>query len=299
MLGAALDWTADPPGVSSASNLRAFRVLVLAHVAVQSWAWAIRPTPPPVTFPPLAIHASAAVLSLLCIGSLFGRGRLLCMAALPFALWEFLWLFPMAANHGFLAVVLLGLCAGLDTERADEEALLIQSLRWVAVLIFVWAGVQKLLNGLYLRGEFLAWMIGQGVDRWADVFGWTMSAADIERLRGYPRYMLGSGPYRVDAPLFLLAANGVWLGEIALGVALAFRRTRELAALGAIVLVFVIQLAPREFMFALLYTNLLLIFVRGDWNRRLLPVFLGAYAYLLAVLLGAPGGFLLKAGGTL
>ena len=86
---------------------------------------------------------------------------------------------------------------------------------------------------------------------------------------------------------------------MALGVALALRRTRELAALAAIGLVFTIQAAPREFMFALLYTNLLLLFVRGEPNWRLLPLFLAGYAYLVAVLLGAPGSFLLKAGGGL
>ncbi|MDJ0847689.1 MAG: hypothetical protein QNK04_04810 [Myxococcota bacterium] len=299
MLGGVLDWTANRPGVSSALHLRAFRVLLLAHVAVQSWAWAIRPTPPPVTFPPVAVHAAAAILTLLCVGSLFGRGRLCCALAFPIVAGSVAWIFPMTANHNFLVLVLIGLCASFDLEDRAEEALLVQSLRWVAILIFFWAGVQKALHGMYFRGEFLTWMIAQGVERWADIFGWMLPDGEVARLRSLPRYMPGAGPYRVDSLLFLLSANSVWLGEMALAVGLVFRRTRELAALGAIVLVFLIQLAPREFMFALLYTNLLLLFVRGDWNRRLLPLFLGAYAYLLAVLLGAPGRFLLKAGGLL
>ena len=62
---------------------------------------------------------------------------------------------------------------------------------------------------------------------------------------------------------------------------------------------FTIQLAPREFMFALLYTNLLLLGVRGEWNRRLLPLFIAFYIYLLAVLWGAPGDFLLNPKGRL
>lgn len=309
--GGPLDWTADPPGQGSAAHLHAFRVLLLAHIAVQSFTWALRPTPPPVTFPPVAIYGAAIVLTLLCVGALlansrlvgagarFPSDRLLCAVALPVALWQVAWLFPLGANHSYLIVVLLGLCASLDTERAEEEALLLQSLRWVAVLIFVWAGVQKALNGLYFRGEFLAWMIGQGVERWGDVFGWMLPAEELQRLRSLPRYLAGAGPYRVDSLPFVLAANGVWLGEILLGLGMLFRRTRELAAFGGIALVFLIQLAPREFMFAFLYTNLLLLFVRGEPNRRLLPVFLAAYAYLLAVLLGAPGRFLLKAGGML
>ncbi len=299
MLGGVLDWTADRPGVSSARHLRAFRVLLLAHVAVQSWAWAVRPAPPPVTFPPLAIHAVAVVLTVLCVAALFGRGRLCCALAFPLVAWNVSWIFPLTANHNFLVLVLIGLCACFDAEEREEEALLVQSLRWVAILIFFWAGAQKVLHGMYFRGEFLTWMVAQGVERWADIFGWMMPEGEVARLRSLPRYMAGAGPYRVDSLLFLLAANSVWVGEVALAVGLVFRRTRELAAIGAILLVFLIQLAPREFMFALLYTNLLLLFVRGEWNRRLLPLFLADYAYLLAVLLGAPGRFLLKAGGTL
>lgn len=299
MAATPLDWTADSPGVSSARHLAAFRVLLLAHFAVQSWVWALKPPPVPVTFPPALIHGAAALLTLLCLASLLGRGRLACVLALPVVLWEIAWIFPLTANHNFLGFVLVGFCAYLDPRQPEEEALLIQSLRWVAVLIFLWAGLQKALHGLYFRGEFLTWMVAHGVDRWADIFGWLMPAEELQRVRHYPRYMAFSGPYRVDSLPFLVVANGVWLGEIALGAGMLFRRTREIAALAAVALVFLIQLAPREFMFALLYTNLLLLFVRGEWNRRLLPVFLLAYAYLLAVLMGAPGGFLLKAEGGL
>jgi hypothetical protein len=293
-----LDWTADPPGVAAARHLRAFRVLLLVHFAVQSWAWALRPLPAPTGFPPLAIYPAAVLTSLACAVALLGRGRLACAVALPVVAFEVAWLFPLTPNHTFLGLLLLALCTFLDPDQEPDEALLVQSLRWIAVLIFFWAGVQKGLHGLYFQGEFLTWMVAQGVDRWAEVFGWMIPDAEIERVRAFPRYLAGAGPYRVSSLPFVLAANGVWLGEIALAVGMLFRRTRELAALGGLVLVFTIQLAPREFMFALLYTNLLLLFVRGEWNRRLLPVFIGAYLYLLAVQLGAPGGFLLRAEGT-
>lgn len=267
---------------------------------MQGWAWVLLPPPTPFGFPPAAILSAALAITLLCVGTLFGRGRLLGALALPLAAWMVFWIFPMTANHSFLVLVLLGLSSFLDSEQPEEEALLLQSLRWVAVLIFVWAGLQKALHGLYFRGEFLAWMIGHGVERWADVFGWLLPSGEVERLRGLPRYWTGAGPYRVESWPFWLAANGIWVGEIGLGVGLLARRTRELAALGAIGLVLLIQLSPREFMFALLYTNLLLLFVPGEWNRRLLPLFLAAYACLLAALLGlVPGDFLLKADGTL
>jgi hypothetical protein len=299
MAAPVLDWTADPPGVSAASHLRAFRILVLAHFAVQSWAWAVKPVPVPAPFPPLGIHLAAAVLSFLCVAAFFRRGRLACALALPIVAWEVYWVFPSTPNHTFLGFVVIGLCSFLDSDEPDEEALLLQALRWLAVLIFFWAGVQKLLHGLYFRGEFLLWMVGQGVERWGDLFGWLVPAEEVARLRSLPRFMTGAGPYRVDSLPMILAANSVWIGEIALAVGMLFRRTREFAAVGAIGLAYLVQLAPREFMFALLYTNLLLLFVRGDWNRRLLPLFLALYAGLLAVLLGAPAGFLLKASGTL
>jgi hypothetical protein len=300
MPGSPLDWTADAPGgPPPARHLWAFRVLVLAHFAVQSWAWLLRPPPPPVSFPRPALAAAAAALTLACAAALGRRGRLACALALPVVAWQVVWIFPLTANHTFLGLVLIALCAAFATEREEEGALLLQGLRWVTVLIFFWAGVQKALHGLYFRGEFLAWMVGQGVERWGDVFGWLLPAGELERLRSYPRFLIGAGPYRVSSPPFVVAANGVWIAEIALAAGLLLRRTRELAALGALALVFAIQLAPREFMFALLYTSLLLLFLRGEWNRRLLPLFLALYAYLLAVLLGAPGRFLLKAGGVL
>jgi len=299
MVASPLDWTADPPGVSAARHLRAFRVLLLAHFAVQGFAWILRPPEVPGPFPAPAIHLAAIALSILCGLSLSRFGRLACALAAPIVLWEIAWLFPFTANHSFLGFVLIALCALFDSDRPDDEALLLQGLRWIAVLIFFWAGVQKVLHGLYFQGEFLTWMVAQGVERWAEVFGWLIPEAELERLRSIPRFMMGAGPYRVDSTLFGVASNAVWLGEALLAVGMLFRRTREWAALAAIALVFTIQLAPREFMFALLYTNLLLLFVRGEWNRRLLPVFLALYGYLLAVLLGGPGSFLLKADGGL
>jgi hypothetical protein len=299
MPAAPLDWTADPPGVAAASHLRAFRSLLLVHWAVQSWAWYARPLYPPFRFAPSVILAVAAVLTALFALS-FWRGRLACGLAFPICAALVWWTFPGTPNHTFLACLLTGLCGWLDVEREDESRLLLQTLRWLTVIVFFWAGVQKALHGLYFHGEFLAWMIAHSLDHWSAVFGWFVPAEEIERLRALPRFQAGVGPYRVDAWPFLVVANGVWLGEIALAAGMLWRRTRAWAALGAIALVFTIQLAPHEWMFALLYGQVLLLFVPGEWNRRLLPVFVLAYVWLLAALLGAPGGgLLIKAWGSL
>ena len=49
-------------------------------------------------------------------------------------------------------------------------------------------------------------------------------------------------------------------------------------------------------MFAFLYSQLIVLFVPGEWQRKLMPVFLMAYLWLILALLGAPGRFLLKNG---
>lgn len=289
-----LSWTADPPDVPAARHLAALRMLLLAHFVVQGWVLFAHPPAVDVWLPRGVVGLVSAALTGLLAAALAGHGRAAALAATPLAAALVAHTFPLTPNHTFLAFVLVALCALLDPDREDEGALLLQALRWIAVLIFFWAGVQKALHGLYFRGEFLTWMIAHGIDRWAEVFGWLAPDVEIARVRALP-HAIGVGPYRLDAPLFLVAANLVWIGEIVLALGMLLRPLREWAALAAIGLVFTIQLAPREFMFAMLYTNLLLLFVRGEWNWRLRWLFLAAYAYLLAAaLMGAPGAGLLK-----
>lgn len=297
--GRLLDWIGDASGSSSARHLEAFRSLVLAHWALQAWSWRLEPA---VAGVPIGAHTfavSGVVLTACCLLSLGSRGRLACIIALPVALLCAGGLFPFTANHTFLALVCLAAFALLDPKLPEEDALALCALRWLAVIVFCWAGVHKAWYGLYFGGEFLTWMIAHGGERWGEVFGLAVSDVELARLEAYPRYSTEAGPYRAASPLLVVLSNGVWLGEIALGLGMLWRRTRTFAALGAIGLTFGIQLAPREFMFALFYSQLLLLFVPGEWNRRLLVVFLVVYAYLLAVLLGAPGEFFLRRGGTL
>ena len=295
-----LEWTADLPGRSSAAHLRAFRSLVLAHVSVQAWAWTLWPLDFPYTFPPAAIASAAAVLSACLVASLLPRlgwGRRACIVATPIVAFQISWVLPATANHGFLSLVLMLLCAVFDPDDHEEEKLLLQGLRWITVLIFFWAGAQKALHGLYFRGEFLSFATAVGGSRWVELFAFAMPAGEIARLQDLPQHV-GAGPFRMNSALMVLLSNAVWVGEIALAIGMLFRRTRELAALLGIGLVFLIQTAPREFMFALLYTNLLLLGVRGEPNRRLLPLFLLAYSLLFAAVAGTPGleGLLKRAG---
>ncbi len=299
MMVNALDWTANPEGVRAAPDLRACRTLVLAHWATQGWAWVLRALPEPYTFAPAFTLVTAIVLTACLAGSFTRHARLACAVAAPFTLAAVCWGFPATPNHTTLACLLLLLFVAFDPEDPEDDALLIQGIRWIVILIFFYAGFQKALHGMYFRGEFLTWMIGQGVERWADVFGWMISAEEIERVRSYPRYLVGGGPYRIDSVLFWTVSNSVWVGEIVLAIGLLFQRTRLLSVFVAIFLVFTIQLSPREFMFAFLYTQLMVLFVPGEWERKLMPVFLVGYLWLILALLGAPGRFLLKAGGDI
>ncbi len=286
-----LDWTADPSGTSAAPHLQAFRVLILLHLCVQAWAWALRPLDHPYTFPPLAIHGCAVALTLAAAVASFGSerwGRMACLASLPIVAFELAWVFPATANHHYLSLLILGLCGLFDLRREGEDQLLLQGLRWVAVIVFFWAGAQKALHGLYFRGEFLSWAVAVGGERWAALFGWLLPGAELTRLQELPQNV-GSGPWRAAGLVVPLVSNAVWVGEIVLAVGMLVVRIRVVAVLLALGLVYAIQLAPREFMFALLYTNLLLLFLPGEPNRRLLPVFALAYALLVGAVAGVPG----------
>ena len=294
-----LDWTADPPGRSPEVGLRALRVLVLAHWATQLWAWAIQPLALSSDMPRPVYAAAAALFTASCVMACTKRGRQACLFALPIAFAACAHVFPVLPNHTGLAFLVLALFAWLDV-RGEDGQLLSRTLRWMTALVFIWAGLQKALNGLYFQGEFLAWMVAHGPALWGQVFGWPLPAEELARIKALIRFAPGAGPYRAASVPFVLLANAVWVSEVLLGLGMLWRPTRLWAVLGALVLVCAIQFAPREWMFALLFVPLLLLFLSGVWLRRLLPLFLAIDAILLAVLAGAPGAAIfLKVGGRL
>ena len=295
----ALAWTAEPATETVHRNLRALRVLVIGHWAVEWLSWAVAPLPPPATLPVWLSATAGGVLVLLTAGAATARGRWCAALAFPLALFGCVTLFPLLPNHTALATMLLGLLALLEVE-GEEGVLLLSTVRLMTALIFVWAGVQKAVHGLYFRGEFLTWMIAHGPDAWRSFFGLMLPADEIARVAALPRFGVDIGPYRIASLPLVFASNAVWAGEIALGVAMLWRRVRTAAVLGALALVFLIQSAPHEWMFALLYAELLTLLLPGAVLARAMPFLLVAYAYLLAALAGAPGAaFLVKANGHL
>lgn len=152
-----------------------------------------------------------------------------------------------------MAVALLCLVRRGDVA---SEAAAVRALRAITLVVLFHTGLQKLLYGHFLHGDFLAYMIGRG-ERFATAFQLLVPDDEIARLSGYDPHLDGAGPYRVSLPLFVAASNLVWIAEMLLPVGLVFRRTRPFAAAGAIALVLSIQLGAREISFALLFSALL------------------------------------------
>ena len=290
-----LELLADPPDTPSASRLRVFRFLVLVHAAIQTWEFVIVPYQTAwLALPRIGTIVAAISLTICCALALTRYGRMAPILALPPLLFRLYWTFPWVPNHAFLVFVCVLLLATLDPDRDDEGVLLLQSLRWITIVVLFYTGFQKIVYGYWFRGEFLAWMISHGVDNWRSTFGWMVPSDEMARLTSLT-YDPDSGPYRFTSLPVILLSNLTYLAEIILAVLLLCRRTRAMAAMAAIGFVILIQLAPREFMFVLCFSNLLLLFVPGNWHRRLAPLFVLIYVYLLAVSGGiVPGEFFLK-----
>ena len=264
------------------SNLTWFRAFVLIHVA-QRMAFT------------LATQAESfatwhkAALTALCVACLAGlvprlRMTMTRVAAALFGVHVVATL-PMTANHAFLELLCLGLLALLDESRDDEGALLGQGLCWITLIFLFYSGFQKLLYGRYFDGQFLAYVTATE-DRFAALFRWLMPATEFARLRDLGVARIGSGPYRVEGLVFVVVSNVVYLFEMAAPVLMALRKTRVAATLAAIAFIIAVEAGARELLFGALMINLLLLFLPGSWNKRLFPVFLAMYVYLVAAGLG-------------
>jgi hypothetical protein len=91
-------------------------------------------------------------------------------------------------------------------------------------------------------------------------------------------------------------SNAVWIAELVLPFGLLARATRTGAAAAAAALVVAIQLGAREAGFALLFVNLLLLFVPSRVAHALLPAWLALLGFTLAAASGlVPGKGLVEA----
>ncbi|MBM4244754.1 MAG: hypothetical protein FJ148_13210 [Deltaproteobacteria bacterium] len=170
--------------------------------------------------------------------------------------------FPSSGNHAYLELYICLLAILLRRDDPDEALLELRALRWLAVIILFWSGVQKLAHGHWVNGEYLIFSLGS--ETYRTLLGWTLPADELARIAALSG-QVGEGPYRVvGAPPLLGLANATWLAEIALAPALVWRRTRALALPLALLLLAGIEVVAREVFFGLVFASLLLLFAHGD-----------------------------------
>lgn len=285
-----IDWLGEGDG-SGAASLRLLRPLLLLHGAIRVWDRALLEELP-------AFFAVEAALLALAAAAATRPALGLTACRVGFWLLSFeIFITPAMANHVFLEWGLVGLFAFLDVDEAEESTLLLGALRWIALIVLFYTGLQKLLYGDYFHGELLAWMIAQRPP-FEEFFGWVLPSAEVARLGALDGETLGSGPYHADSWRLLAMSNAVWVTELVLPFAMAFRPTRVAATLAAAGFVVFIQLGAREVMFALLFAQVCLLMLPRDGYRWAAPAFGLAYLYLAGVLLGLwPGDFLMKQSG--
>lgn len=190
-----------------------------------------------------------------------------------------LWYLPASANHAFLMAICLFLLALTDPEVPEERLLALQGLRWCWVIVFFVSGVQKLVYGLYLEGEFLTYMIAHE-ETFGALFGLLLPASELERIHALTA---AGGPFVSAWAPFAVVSNLVWLFEIAVPCFLLHRRSRPAAVALTLVFVVAIELGAREIFFGLMAVNLILLFTRRDWIRVLMPAYLVGFALMLLI----------------
>jgi hypothetical protein len=280
----------DEAPAETAGRLRVLRRVLLAWGFVRSAVWLAADAPVDTAW----LAASTALLGVAAGLAFAPRAEHLApRVALPALAVQLALTFPLTNNHWFLELYAVALLALVGPGGAGAP-LVLSGLRWLVAIVLFQTGLQKLLYGHYLSGDFLAFMVGRG-DRFADLFQWLLPAAEVARLQAYQPLHDGAGPYRVAQPLFVALSNLVWVAELALPAGLLWRRTRTLAAGLAIAFVLALQLGARELGFALLFANLLVLFAPPVWARRLLPLSLALLALALVATAVAPGREMLEA----
>lgn len=272
------------------SRLEAFQRVVLLTVVAELLVH--RVLSPGSTFEQGAAAAAPVVLSdvlltlgfslCLLLGFFPGSARPAGILAAVLAAFAALWYLPATANHSFLMVLCLFFAAAVDRDEPAEQDLALQALRWCWVIVFFTSGVQKLVYGLYFRGELLTYMIAHE-DTFANLFGALIPVDELTRIRALAET---GGPYLSEWSPLALMSNMVWIFEIVAPVFLLLKPSRSVAAVLTLLFVAAIEFGARELFFGVMAVNLTLLFFRGDWIRRLLPAYFLAFALLILVAAG-------------
>jgi hypothetical protein len=196
----------------------------------------------------------------------------------------------LIANHNVLELLCLLVLAVCHATPSSRD-LALRTLRGITAIVLFHSGVQKLLAGTYFSGQYLAWLHTHE-PRYANVFKHLISAGDLTRLESLRQLKFEftgnhlttpiTDAYHVTSLPLVLLSNFVWIAEIALAAGLLIPRIRVPATLAALALMACIQLGAHEVFFAALMSSLLLLFLRRDINRLLLPAFALFYALVVA-----------------
>jgi len=266
----------DSKETDTDTQLWAFAVIMLIHVSARQLQ---RVDDPSELGPALVLVACLAAVA----ARRLVRPALTIAAGITF---HTLWLaFPFASNHLMLETLVLVALASFDLRRSEEREVLLQGLRWGTVIVLFHTGVQKLLHATYFDGQFLGYEIA-ATERFAAMFQLVIPEAEFDRLRSLDTLQAGTGPYSVQSPLFLLMSNGVYVFELSAPFFLAWKRTRVLAAVAAGLFLVSIEAGAREIMFGLLFANLLMLFLPGPVNRRLIVPLALVYSLVILSLFG-------------
>lgn len=274
--------TGDADRGAQAAIVRAFTLFLLAHLVVRTLQWTVRADD---WLAARWLLTAALGVCALVAWRRPARARAAVTAAWVVVALKFAATFPTASNHSLIEVLCLGLVALCDPAVAGERALLLSGARWLAVIVFFYTGLQKVLYGTYFDAQFLGLTIGHK-SSFAWLFGQVLPAGEFARLVALHPLLPGAGPFAIRSPLALLIANGIWVFELVVPALLVWRRTRPWAATGAVLVIGAIELGARELLFGLLFVNLLLLFHARPVNRTLLPVSLAILAALAAVRIG-------------
>jgi len=256
----------DAGGIDQVARARAFELVLILVVGVEYW---LRAVPKWGQLAP-AYYWHLAVATVCCLAALHVPWRRAALAVLAVSHLGLVWReFPSAGNHAYLEVFFCGLAAFLRTSDPAEARLFVGAVRWMVVIIFFYSGVQKLVHGFWVDGQYLAFSLDSAGFR--PVLRLLLSPAEYARLAAFTGEV-GDGSYRVASWPLLLVSNGTWLAEMALAPLLVWGRTRIPAALAGLALLAGIEVGAREVFFGLIFVNAVLCFLPVRVHRRAVPV---------------------------
>ena len=264
----------DAPG-SQPGKIQAFQIILALVIATEYWVKALNAWDELVAVELVEL----AVATGLAAAVIHGRWRRIALGGFAvLQLWYVAAHFPHAGNHRYLEMVLAFVLAFLNDEEKDERRLALRAVRWIVITVLFYSGLQKLVHGYWLRGQFLAYSVWR--EHFRGALELVLPAAEIERLSSYAA-MAGDGPYLVSTPVLAVISNSVWILEITMALLLIPRVTRGAAWVAGCVFVVVTELVAREMMFGVEFVAALSLFAWRDVTRWLvIPA-----AIVLAVLI--------------